>query len=235
MEEFHQLSMAHEYLMKGGVDYAKRILNAAFGPENARRLIDRLVKSLGSEAVNFDALQKADPQQVAKFIQSEHPQTIAVVLSHLHASSAAAMLLALPPDIRTGVSMRMASMEQISPEIVQKIARIIDQKIKALGEFSRESYGGIKAVAEMFNRLDSNASRELLEGVEQADATLGESIRNLMFVFEDLLLIDPNGIREVLSRVDKKSLTVALKGTSDQLRQHFFTNMSERGDRKSVV
>jgi flagellar motor switch protein FliG len=229
MEEFHQMSLAHEYMMKGGVDYAKRVLNTAFGPEAARKIIDRLVRSLGGDGATFASLQKADPTQVAKFIQNEHPQTIALVLSHLNASSAAAMLMALPPEIRTDVSMRMANLEQISPEIVSKIATIVDQKLKALGEFSRESYGGIRAVAELFNRLDSNASREILEQIEEREPALGEGIRNLMFVFEDLLLIDAAGMREILSRVDKKTLTLALKGTSEQLRQHFFSNMSERG------
>lgn len=229
MEEFHQMSLAHEYMMKGGVDYAKRVLNAAFGPESARKIIDRLVKSLGSDVATFDSLQKADPTQVAKFIQNEHPQTIALVLSHLNASSAAAMLMALPPEIRTDVSMRMANLDQISPEIVSKIASIVDQKLKALGQFSRESYGGVRAVAELFNRLDSNASREILEQIEEQEPVLGEGIRNLMFVFEDLLVIDAQGTREILSRVDKKTLTAALKGTSEQLRAHFFTNMSERG------
>ena len=229
MEEFHQMSLAHEYMMKGGVDYAKRILNSAFGPESARKIIDRLVKSLGSDMTTFDSLQRADPTQVAKFIQNEHPQTIALVLSHLNASSAAGMLMALPPEIRTDVSMRVANLEQISPEIVSKIASIIDQKIKALGQFSRESYGGVRAVAELFNRLDSNASREILEQIEEREPVLGEGIRNLMFVFEDLLLIDAPGMREILSRVDKKTLTVALKGTSETLRTHFFSNMSERG------
>jgi len=229
MEEFHQMSLAHEYMIKGGVDYAKRLMNAAFGSESARRIIDRLVKSLGSDVVTFDGLQKADPQQVAKFIQNEHPQTIALVLSHLNSSSGAGMLMALQPDTRADVSMRMANLEQISPDVVAKIAVKVDQKLKTLGEFSRESYGGVRAVAEMFNRLDSKASREILEQVEEKDPTLGDAIRNLMFVFEDLLLIDAGGMREILSRVDKKTLTLALKGTSEQLRQHFFSNMSERG------
>ncbi len=228
MEEFHQMTLAHEYMVKGGVDYAKRVLNAAFGAEHARKVVDRLNK-LGSDVRSFDSLQRADPQQVAKFIQNEHPQTIALVLSHLNASSAASMLMALPPETRAEVSMRMANQDQISPEIVSKISAIVDQKLKALGEFSRESYGGVRAVAELFNRLDSNASREILDQVESADPSLGQSIRNLMFVFEDLLLIDAVGMREILSRVDKKSLTIALKGTSEQLRNHFFSNMSERG------
>ena len=229
LQDFHELSMAHDYLVSGGIDYAKRVLNGAFGKDRARNIIDRLVKSLGDELSTFEPLQKADPQQVAKFIQSEHPQTIALVLSHLNSSSAAGMLMALPPEVRSDVAGRMATLDQISPEIVGRIATILEQKLKSLGQFSRESYGGVPAVAEMFNRLESNAGQELLQEVEERDVALGEAIRNLMFVFEDLLLIDTIGIREILSRVDKKTLTIALKGTSEKLRDHFFSNMSERG------
>jgi flagellar motor switch protein FliG len=229
LQEFHELSVARGYIMSGGISYAKRVLNMAFGPDRARLIIDRLVKSLGSEIPTFESLQRADPQQVAKFIQGEHPQTIALVLSHLNGSSAAGMLMALPADIRSDVASRMASLDQISPDIVGRIAGILDQKLKSLGQFSRESYGGIPAVAEMFNRLESNAGQELLDQMNERDPALCEAIRNLMFVFEDLLLIDSMGMREILSRVDKKTMTVALKGTSDKLREHFFSNMSERG------
>ena len=229
LQEFHEMSMAQGYLVQGGLDYAKKVLANAFGPERSRTIIDRLVKSLGEELATFDSLQRADPQQVAKFIQGEHPQTIALVLSHLNSSSAAAMLMALPADIRGDVSRRMAHLDQISPEIVGKIAGILESKLKTLGQFSRESYGGVAAVAEMFNRLESNAGQELLEQIEEKDQDLATAVRNLMFVFEDMLLVDSIGMREVLSRVDKKTLTIALKGTSDKLREHFFGNMSERG------
>jgi flagellar motor switch protein FliG len=229
LQEFHEMSIAHGYLAQGGLDYAKRVLTSAFGNERSKTIIDRLVKSLGEELATFDSLQRADPQQVAKFIQGEHPQTIALVVSHLNSSSAAAMLMALPTDIRSDVSRRMAHLDQISPEIVSRIAGILDGKLKTLGQFSRESYGGVAAVAEMFNRMESNAGQELLEQIDEKDPELAEAVRNLMFVFEDMLLVDPMGMREILSRVDKKTLTVALKGTSDKLRDHFFTNMSERG------
>lgn len=229
LQEFHEMSLAQDYLMSGGVEYAKRVLNSAFGPDRARNIIDRVMKSLGNEIPTFDSLQKADPQQVAKFIQSEHPQTIALLLSHLNSSSAAGMLMALQPDVRADVARRMANMDQISPEIVGRIATILEQKLKSLGQFSRESYGGVPAVAEMFNRLESNSGQELLTQIDEADTELGEAIRNLMFVFEDLLLIDSMGMREVLSRVEKNNLTLALKGTSEPLRDHFFANMSERG------
>lgn len=229
LNELHEMELASAHLSAGGLDYAKRVLNSAFGPDRARRIIDRLVRSIGEEIPTFDSLQKADPQQVAKFIQGERPQTIALVLSHLNSGSAAGMLMALPPEVRSDVALRMASLEQISPDIVRRIASILELKLKSLGQFSRESYGGVTAVAEMFNRLESNAGQELLQEIADGDAEVGEAIRNLMFVFEDLLLVDAMGMREVLSRADKKVLTIALKGTSEKLRDHFFDNMSERG------
>jgi flagellar motor switch protein FliG len=228
LEEFYQMNMAHDFVVRGGLEYAKKMLISAFGPEVAKKLIDRLSKSVGGDYENLDILQKSDPQQLAKFIHNEHPQTIALVLSHLGASQAAALLVSLPPEIRADVSLRMASLDQISPEIVSKIATVIGKKLQAIGEFSRESYGGVRAVSEMFNRLDSGSSKEILETIEAQNPNLVETIRHLMFVFEDLLVIDINQLKEILARVDRKVLTFALKGTSDQLKDHFFATMSAR-------
>ena len=204
---------------RGGIDFARKVLTRAFAPEVAKRLLDRLTKALGSDAASFDAIQKADPQLLAKFIHNEHPQTIALVLSHLNSSAAAGLLTSLPAGIRSDVAQRMASLDQISPEVIMKIVGVIGQKLNALGEFSRESYGGVRAVAEMMNRLDSSSSREILDHIEGQDTNLAETIRHLMFVFEDLLLIDPMGLKEVMSKVDRKVLTVALKGTSDNCKR----------------
>jgi flagellar motor switch protein FliG len=229
LEEFYQMNMAHDFVVRGGLDYAKKMLNQAFGPEAAKRLIDRLSKSVGGEFASLDVLQKVDPQQLAKFIHNEHPQTIALVLSHLNASQAAALLISLPADIRPDVALRMGNLDQISPEIVNKIATVIGKKFKSIGDFSRESYGGIRAVAEMFNRLDSGTSKQILEVIEQHNPNLVETIRHLMFVFEDLLMIDSIQLKEIVGRIDRKVLTVALKGTSEQLREHFMATMSARG------
>jgi flagellar motor switch protein FliG len=229
LNEFHHISTAGDYVARGGIDFARKLLQRAFSPDMAKRLLDRLTKTLGSEAASFDAIQKADPQQLAKFIHNEHPQTIALVLSHLNSTQAAALLTSLPAGLRADVSQRMASLDQISPEIILKIAGVIGQKLKTLGEFSRESYGGVRAVAEMLNRLDSSSSREILDHIEHQDTNLAETIRHLMFVFEDLLLIDPLGLKEVLGKVDRKILTVALKGTSEQLRNQVLSSMSQRG------
>jgi flagellar motor switch protein FliG len=229
LEEFYQMSVARDFILKGGIDYAKKMLMTAFGPEQAKKLLDRLLKTLGSETANFDSLQKADPQQLAKFIHNEHPQTIALILSHLNASQAAGLLVSLPPELRGDVALRMANLDQISPVIISKIASIVGEKLKALGELNRESYGGVRAVSEMFNRLDAGTSKEILESIEQSDPNLVETIRHLMFVFEDLLLVGPDAIKEVLSKVDRKILTIAMKGTSEQIKSHFLQAMSERG------
>jgi flagellar motor switch protein FliG len=229
LTEFHQIITAGDYVARGGVDFARKLLMRAYPPDVAKRLLDRLTKALGSEATSFDAIQKADPQQLAKFIHNEHPQTVALILSHLSVTQAAALLNSLPAGLRPDVAQRMASLDQISPEIVLKIAGVIGQKLKALGEFSRESYGGVRAVAEVLNRLDSGSSREILDHIERQDANLAQTIRHLMFVFEDLLLIDPMGLKEVLGKVDRKVLTVALKGTSEQLKTHILSCMSQRG------
>jgi flagellar motor switch protein FliG len=229
LEEFYLLTSAPEGLASGGVDYAKSMLFNAFGPDVSKRLMGRLIAALGEDMTTFDALQKADPQQLAKFLHSEHPQTIALVLAHLNPSQAAALLSSLPPEMRGDVAVRVASLDQISPEAIGKIAVVIGQKLNSLGQFSRESYGGVRAVAEMFNRLDSVISKDVLNAIEQQDGALVETLRHLMFVFDDLLLIDANSLKEVLTRVDRKILTMALKGTGEQLKNHFLQCMSQRG------
>ncbi|MGP8245359.1 MAG: flagellar motor switch protein FliG [Bryobacteraceae bacterium] len=229
LNEFHHLSTAGDYVARGGLEVARKLLSNAFTPDIAKRMMERLTKALGAEAVSFDAITKTDPQQLAKFIHSEHPQTIALVLSHLNVPQAAALLMSLPAGMRADVAQRMASLDQISPDIITKIAGVIGQKLQALGEVSRESYGGVRAVAEILNRIDSISSRGIIETIEQQDSSVAQTIRHLMFVFEDLLLIDQLGVKEVLAKVDRKLLTVALKGTSEQLRNHILGCMSQRG------
>jgi flagellar motor switch protein FliG len=228
LDDYYQMALARSYLMQGGVDFARKLLVKAFGAETSKKLLDRVTLSIQSSIAGFDSLQKADPAQLSKFIQSEHPQTIALVLAHLHPSQAAALLNSLPAEMRGDVVMRMANLEQISPEILSKITNILSQRIQSLGDFSRESYGGVRAVAELINRLDSSTSVAILEKIENENPNLALSIRNLMFVFDDILLIEDVGMREVIQRVDKKTLTVALKGTSEQLKNVFFRHMSHR-------
>ncbi|HUJ23052.1 MAG TPA: flagellar motor switch protein FliG [Bryobacteraceae bacterium] len=228
LEEFYNQTLATEYVVSGGIEYARKMLVTAFGPEAATRMMDKLPKDL-NKASSFGSLQKVEPKQLARFLQSEHPQTIALILSHLDSSKSAALLMSLPEEMQTDIALRMAALDQIAPEIVTRIAAVVDEKLKALGDFSRESRGGVRSVAEMFNRLDSSVSEQLLAAMEQRDANTAGGIRHLMFVFEDFLQVDQNGIKEVLARVDRKVLTIALKGTSDALKNHFTSCMSQRG------
>ncbi|MBV8812055.1 MAG: flagellar motor switch protein FliG [Acidobacteriaceae bacterium] len=229
LEEFDQYATSHRLMMKGGVDYAQKLLLEAYGPEMAGRLIERLTRSLKNDSTTFEKFRKVDPQQLAKFIQDEHPQTIALILSNLDSSQAATMISSLPAETRTDVAMRMADLDQISPEIVRNIASVIDQKLQNLGEMSREAIGGVRAVANMFNRLDPNTCSQLLDGVEAENAPLFEHIRRFMFVFRDLENLDTASIRTLISKVERNTLLTALKGANESLRQKVFQTQSQRG------
>src|SRR6478736_730022 len=213
----------------GGVDFAKRILTSAFGAEGSKKHVERLPKAAGRSSDAGQRLQRLDPQLLARFVESEHPQTIALVLAHLSAGQSAAVLRSMPAELRGEVTIRLASLDQISPVVMNKISAVISRKLQTLGEVKRESSGGLRAVAEMFNQLDGELSNEILAQVGERDAALVESIRQKMFVFDDLMMIDANGVKELLGRADRKQLTIALKGTGDELRKHLLQGMSQRG------
>ena len=228
LAEFYQMAVSRQYANQGGVDFTKKLLARAFGPDESRRLIDDLVRSMGSSLTSFDSLQRTDPQQLARFIHNEHPQTIALILSHLLPAQAASLLASLPAELRSDVALRMASLDQISPEIISKIAGVISQKMKNIGGFSREAYGGVRAVSEICNRLDRDMSQQILDEIDLSDPTVATTIRNLMFVFEDILMLDETAMNEVIGKIDRKVLITALKGTSEQLKDHFTRRMSTR-------
>jgi flagellar motor switch protein FliG len=229
LEEFNQLVAATEYMTSGGVDHARRLLAKSLGPEASRRMIDRVTKSFSSSA-GFASLEKTNPQQLSKFILAEHPQTIALILAHLNIGTSAQLVSLLPDDLRADVLLRMASIEEISPEVIARISGVIDQRLKTLGgrKGERHGGGGVRAVAELFNRLDRGLSQSALDRIEAANPEMAISIRNLMFVFDDLRNVEDTGIREIVNRAAKKTLTIALKGASDEIKQRFLGNMSKR-------
>jgi flagellar motor switch protein FliG len=227
LEEFHSMSLAAAYVARGGVEFAQQLLLKSLSPEHARRIIDRVVRSFQSTA-GFTSLAKADPQQLSKFILGEQPQTIALILAHLDSSHAAQLLSLLPESLRVDVLSRMACLDEISPEVVSRISSVIEQRLKTLGSSSHESYGGIRAVAELLNRLDRTVSQPVIEAIEGQNPDLAVSIRNLMFVFDDLLKVEDAALREIIQRADRKVLTIALKGTTEDMRNRFYQNMSKR-------
>jgi len=220
--------MTQEYLAQGGPDYAEQVLVRAFGEDGARSLLNQVLQAQEARGTTLDALQKADPQQLVMFVEGEHPQTIALILAHLGTGTASAVLTLLPEKVRAEAVRRLAELQQFSPEMIQKISWVLNRKLQALGEQKRRTYGGIQAVADMLNRLDPNVARVILEAIEQDDPKLALSIRNLMFTFEDLLAIPESSIRELLSQLDKKTLALALKGASEELKNHLFKTMSSR-------
>ncbi|MBU1627847.1 flagellar motor switch protein FliG [bacterium] len=227
LEEFNQMHIAQRWIAKGGIDYAKTLLMKSLGPESARRIIERLTSTFES-STGFASLKRVDPQQLVKLIQSEHPQTIALILAYLEPAQGAESLAALPDALQAEVAIRMTNLGEISPDVVQRISEILEEKLISLGQFTTEGFGGIRAVAEVFNRMERSTSKKILEAIENTDPSIVADIKNYMFVFDDIMLIDNSGIQEILKRIDKKVLATALKGTSEEMKDQFFKNMSSR-------
>ena len=227
-EELYQLLVANRFVSEGGVEYAKKVILRTLGAGPARRIMDRLTQSY-SRSNAFDAIDRLNPMQLSQFIQNEHPQTIALILAHLTTASSAELLESLPEDIQADVAVRMASLETISPEVIRGISAVLEEKLKPVGTYAQQAYGGIRAVAELLNRIDRRKSRAVLEKMDSSKPDVANSIRELMFVFEDIATLDDAAIREILQHVDKKTIATALKGGTEQQQQQFFRNMSGRG------
>ena len=228
-EELYQLLAANRFVSEGGVEYAKKVILRTLGAGPAKRIMDRLAQSYNSSNA-FDAIERLNPMLLSQFIQNEHPQTIALILAHLTTNGSAELLESLPEDIQADVAVRMASLETISPEVIRGISAVLEEKLKPVGTYAHnQAYGGIRAVAELLNRIDRRKSRAVLEKIDSSKPEVANSIRELMFVFEDIATLDDPAIREILQRVDKKTVAAALKGATEQQQQQFFRNMSGRG------
>lgn len=226
LEEFYAILQSNQYLNTGGLEYAKEILYKALGPEEAKKVIERLTKSMqGSQ--NFTFLSKIKPQQLADFIINEHPQTIALILAHMEPSDAAEVLSYFDDDMRAEIAMRMANLGDISPQIIKRVSAVLESKLESLASYKVE-VGGPRAVADIFNRLGQKAAKSTLVQIEQIDEELASSIKEMMFTFEDISSMDNNAIREILKTVDKKDLMLALKSAPEELKERFLSNMSQR-------
>ena len=228
LEEYYQLTLTQGYLAEGGPDYAQKLLVKAFGEAGAQRLLDQASRTVEQNAVQLESLQEADPQQLAKFLEVEHPQTIALILAHLNARQASALLLRLPEEVRAETVKRLAQLRQFSPEVAQKVALSLNKHLESLGEQSRRAYAGFKGAADLLNQLEPVSSKGILETIEKDDPTMALAIRNLMFTFEDLLGVPEAGIRELLGQLDKKALALSLRGATEELKNLIFKSMSSR-------
>ena len=225
-EEYLRMTQAQDYLIQGGYDLARRLLVKAVGDTEADIILQRLSKT--RELNPVESLQRADPQKLAKFLEGEHPQTIALILGQLGDRQASALLMNLPTDTRADAVKRLANLRRFSPEMAEKVSKILSQRLKAVGENGKRAYSGFQSVADIMNCIDTTVAQEILEGIENEEPTLAISIRDLMFTFEDLLQVGESQIRELTGSIDKKTLATALKGTNEDLKNHFFRTMSSR-------
>ena len=226
LEEFFALMQSNNFIVNGGLEYAKEILFKTFGPETAQKILSRLSKELG-EAKSFNFLAKVKPDQLADFIVSEHPQTIALILAHMSPVSAAETLSYFDDNLRADVTIRMANLGDISPAIIKRVSAVLESKLESLTSYKVE-VGGPRAVAELLNKLGQKATKSTIELIEKTDAALATTIKDLMFTFEDINKLDKTAIRELLKALDKNQLMIALKGAGDELKQKFLENMSTR-------
>jgi flagellar motor switch protein FliG len=228
LEEFQELMSAQDFVAVGGQDVSARLLVKAFGENGAKSMVQRLMRSDEMNSHRVDSLKKADPQQLARFLVGEHSQTKALILGHLDAKQASALLMKLEPEMRADCVRRLANLGRFSPEVASKVSSVLNRRLRAVGDQSRRTDNGFRNVAELMNRLDPIAAREILESIERDEPKLAINIKDLMFTFDDFLGVPEQALRELLSSVDKKTLMIALKGVSEDLRSHFYRTMSSR-------
>lgn len=224
--EFYEMCLANQYITQGGIDYAKEVLEKAFGREKAIEIIGRISASL--QVRPFDFIRKTEPSQVLNFIQGEHPQTIALILAYLEPEKSSIILSALPPERQADVARRIALMDTTSPEVIKEVEKVLERKLSSVIPQEVTSAGGVKAVVEILNRVDRGTEKTILEALEIQDPELAEEIKKLMFVFEDLVTLDDRSVQRVLREVDSRDLALALKGASEEVTRKIFNNMSKR-------
>jgi flagellar motor switch protein FliG len=224
VEEFYQLSRAEEFIAAGGFNYAQEVLEKALGDERANDIIKRIEHTL--KVKGFNVLKNVDPNQLLSFIQKEHPQTIAFVLTQLNPIQASSILADLPPELQSEVVYRFANMERVSPETVRSVESVLESRV----DFSSTSskLGGVKSIAEILNLIGQSAERSILTRINEQDPELATEIKNLMFVFEDIIHLDDQSVQRVLKEVDNRELAMALKHVSDDVKKKIVSNLSER-------
>ena len=224
--EFYQLCLAQQYIAEGGIGYAKELLEKALGAEKAVSVISKLTASL--QVKPFEFVRKTDASQLLNFIQDEHPQTIALILSYMSAGQASMIISALPPERQADVAKRVALMDRTSPDIIKEVEKILESKLASLVNQDYTIIGGVDAVVEILNAVDRGTEKHIMETLEIEEPELADEIRKKMFVFEDILLLDDRAIQRVLRDVDNNDLAVALKGANEQVQTAIFNNLSKR-------
>ena len=226
IEEFHNIALAQDYISQGGIGYAKTVLEKALGKEHAQAIINRLTSSL--QVRPFDFARRADPGQILNFIQNEHPQTIALILSYLQAEQAGMILSSLPQEMQADIAKRIATMDSTSPEVISEIEAVLERKLSSTVTQDYTETGGVDAVVEVLNGVDRSTEKTILDALEIQDPELAEEIRKRMFVFEDVVTLDNRSIQRIVRDCENEDLILALKVSSEEVKEVLFRNMSER-------
>jgi flagellar motor switch protein FliG len=226
LDEFYEVCLAQQYIAEGGIAYAKELLDKALGEDRAKDVIGRLTASL--QVRPFEFVRKADPTQLLNFIQDEHPQTIALILSYLPASQAAAVIKALEPDKQADVAKRIAMMDRTSPDMSKEVEKVLEKKLASLVNQDYTIVGGVDSIVSILNTVDRSTEKHIMETLEIEEPELADDIRRKMFVFEDILLLDNRSIQTVLREVDNNELAIALKNANDDVQKLIFDNLSSR-------
>ncbi|MBV6494390.1 MAG: Flagellar motor switch protein FliG [Turneriella sp.] len=226
LQEFQELMMAQEFISRGGIEQARSILEKALGSQRATDIVNRLTSSL--QVRPFDFVRRQDPSQLLNFIQNEHPQTIALILSYLDAPKAALIMRELPHEIQADVTRRIAKMDRTSPEVLREVERVLERKLSTISNEDYTMAGGVDVVVEVLNNVDRSTEKSIIEALEEEDPELAEEIKKKMFVFEDIVLLDDKAIQKVLRELDNQDLAKALKAVDTEVQEKIFRNMSKR-------
>ena len=226
LDEFYEVCLAQQYIAEGGIGYAKDLLEKALGSERAKDVIGKLTASL--QVRPFEFVRKTDASQLLNFIQDEHPQTIALILSYLSSNQASAIISALAPDKQTDVAKRIAQMDRTSPDVIKEVEKVLEQKLASLVNQDYTIVGGVDSIVDILNTVDRGTEKHIMESLEIEDPELADEIRKKMFVFEDILSLDDRSIQRVLREVDNNELAVALKGSNEEVQNLIFSNLSKR-------
>lgn len=226
IEEFHNIALAQDYISQGGIGYAKTVLEKALGKEHAQAIINRLTSSL--QVRPFDFARRADPGQILNFIQNEHPQTIALILSYLEAEQAGMILSSLPQEMQADIARRIAMMDSTSPEVISEIEAVLERKLSSTVTQDFTETGGVDAVVQVLNGVDRATEKTILDALEIQDPELAEEIRKRMFVFEDIVTLDNRSIQRIVRECENEDLVLSMKVSSEEVREVLFKNMSQR-------
>lgn len=226
LSEFQELMMAQEFITTGGIDYAREVLEKAVGTQKAIDIINKLTSSL--QVRPFDFVRRTDPSHLINFIQQEHPQTIALILSYLESKKSATILSSIEPEKRADVARRIATMDRTTPDTLREVERVLERKISTIASEDFTMAGGIDTIVEILNNVDRSTEKSIMEILEEEDSELAEEIKKKMFVFEDIVMLDDKSVQRVLREVDHQDLAKALKAVDPEVQEKIFRNMSKR-------